>query len=464
MPAAPGALGYPTQPFMIPPGYTMPAGYAMPPGMMMPQGYFPMPPGYGVMPGYLIPPAAVPAAPITPAVALPVISAKTPVVAPAKNSTPVEIVAVAALPFIPPSSVTHRPVRQRSRFVQMWQKIGGGSLMLSILIHGGILMVAGLIVFTAALQDKAVDFLPGGGTQQGAEANAALSHKIQQKKRQQLNKSTPRQRLVSTSLDASVSLPDTPADVLDVPDVSSMIGSGGKLGGAGGFGSGGAGGGFGSGLDTGALSGITFKPLMMFGVSLKDTRKIAVVMDVSRSMTKYLPLVAKELDKVAYGSPLVLYFGCGLKTPPSELEDKVRKVGDERFDKFWQYWEGKGDMAELRQDYDKLKYNAKEPMPLDAIYQQMKKRPNTYFIDFNGIAYTSTALICKEVMEADTLYWFSDFQDAVDESQVKTVMKKLRGRKQKLYIHASVRGTSFEIIRDELVKPLGGEVIETKAE
>jgi hypothetical protein len=66
----------------------------------------------------------------------------------------------------------------------------------------------------------------------------------------------------------------------------------------------------------GGVSGITFKPLMMFGIELKDTRKIAVVMDVSRSMTKYLPIVAKELDKVARGSPLVLYFGCGLKSPP----------------------------------------------------------------------------------------------------------------------------------------------------
>ena len=45
---------------------------------------------------------------------------------------------------------------------------------------------------------------------------------------------------------------------------------------------------------------MTFKPFMMFGKVLKDTRKIAVVMDVSRSMTKYLPLVTKELDKVAY--------------------------------------------------------------------------------------------------------------------------------------------------------------------
>lgn len=181
-------------------------------------------------------------------------------------------------------------------------------------------------------------------------------------------------------------------------------------------------------------------------------------------MTRYLPIVAKELDKVAHGSPLVLYFGCGLKTPPRGLEDKVRKVSDARFDKFWYWWEGKEDMGMVRKDYDKLRVPAGEPMPLDAVYQQMKNRPNTYFIDFNGITYTSPALVCKEVMEADTIYWFSDFQDAVDVEHVKDIMRKLRGRKQKLYMHASVRGESFEIVRDELCLPLGGEVLETKVE
>ncbi len=346
----------------------------------------------------------------------------------------------------------------------MWRQLGGGSLTLSLAIHAGIVLAAGLIVFTTALQEKQVDFLPGGGSQQGADASSALSHKIRQKKQSILKKSMPKQRLISTSMNAAVSLPDAPPDLLDVPDVSSLLGGGGKIGGGGGFGRGGSGGGFNNGTGMGGMSGMTFKPLMMFGMELKDTRKIAVVMDISRSMTKYLPIVAKELDKVARGSPLVLYFGCGLKTPPRQIEDKIRKVSDTRFDKFWYYWEGKHEMDMLRKEYDKLKVPEGDPMPMEALYNQMKKRDNTYFIDFNGITYTSPALMSKEVMEADTIYWFSDFQDAVDVEHVKDVMRKLRGRKQKLYMHASVRGKSFEIIRDELCKPLGGEVLETKVD
>jgi hypothetical protein len=353
--------------------------------------------------------------------------------------------------------ITKKP----SRFVLYWRSFGGGSLTLSLLIHGGVLLLAGFVVMVTQLPEQQVDFLPGGGTQAGAQASSDLAHKVQQKKRKAISKTMPMKKLVSTSLNTEITLPDAPLDALDVPDVSSLIG-GGSI--SGGFGKAGSGGGFGTGSGLGGMAGITFKPLMMFGIELKDTRKIAVVMDVSRSMTKYLPLVAKELDKVARGSPLVLYFGCGLKSPPKNLEDKVRKVGDERFNKFWQYWEGKGDMKALRTDYAKLKYDASAPMPLDAIYQQMMKRPNTHFIDFNGIQYTSPALMCKEVMEADTIYWFADFQDAVDADEIAEVVKKLKNRKQKLYIHASTRGRSFEQVKDLLVKPLGGEVIEAKTE
>ena len=200
------------------------------------------------------------------------------------------------------------------------------------------------------------------------------------------------------------------------------------------------------------MTGITFKPIAMFGMELKDTRKIAVIMDVSRSMTKHLPIVAKELDKVARGSPLVLYFGCGLRTPPKDMEDKVRKVSDERFNKFWQYWEGKNGMKQLRIDYAKLKYDPARPCRW-ILYQQMVKRANTHFIDYNGIQFSSPAFMCKEVMQADIIYWFSDFQDAVDQAEMEQVLKKLKTRKQKLYIHASVRGKSFEKVRDTLVIP-----------
>lgn len=365
---------------------------------------------------------------------------------------------------LPPSVPAHLqggipPSPRRNPVVELWRKVGGGSLAFSVAVHALIFFIAGVIIFTSSTMQKNVDFLPGGGTAQGAQASQDLAHKVQQKRRNTLTKTVPLQRVVSTG-SAALTLPDTPADILDVPDVSSMLGGGGMSGG--GFGKGGAGGGFGNGIGVGGLSGITFKPVMMFGLELKDTRKIAVVMDVSRSMTGYLPAVAKELDKIARQSVLVLYFGCGLTKEKGRLDDKVRPAAGEKFDRFWQNWQGKAAVSLTEKERDKLIYNPNLPMPLPEIYKRMAGRASTYFIDFNGITHTQGALMSKEVAEADTIYWFSDFQDAVDEDTIDQVRRRLKARKQKLYIHASVRGRSFEQVRDQLVTPLGGAVIEAE--
>jgi hypothetical protein len=352
--------------------------------------------------------------------------------------------------------------RQPNAFIRRWRSIGGGSLTLSILFHAGLLALAGLVVFVSQSSDKQVDFLPGGGTQQGAEASAELAHKVQMKKQQKLQKTPPKQRLVSTSINATLTLPEAPPDMLELPDIATMA-NGGKLG-SGGFGIAGSGGGFGSGTGMGAMSGRTFKPLMMFGKELKDTRKMAVVMDVSRSMTKFLPLVTKELDKVAFGSPLVLYFGCGLMKPPPKLDDDINPVTSDKFRAFWQAWEGKTSLKLPAAERRNITYDPAKPMPLEAIFDLMSKRQNTWFVEFNGITYASTALMSKEVMEADTIYWFADFMDKVDSDQMALILKTLKKRKQKLYIHASREGRSFAQVRDELVIPSGGEVIQTQSE
>ncbi len=354
------------------------------------------------------------------------------------------------------------PVRQSNGFVRRWRSIGGGSLTISILIHAGLLVLAGFIVFASQMTDKQIDFLPGGGTQQGAQASADLAHKVQMKKQQKLQKTPPKQRLISTSINAALTLPEAPPDVLEIPDIASLTG-GGKLG-SGGFGTGGAGGGFGNGVGMGAMSGRAFKPLMMFGKELKDTRKMAVVMDVSRSMTKFLPLVTKELDKVAFGSPLVLYFGCGLMPPPPKIDADINPVTSDKFRAFWQAWEGKTSLKIPAAERRNITYDPAKPMPLEGIFDLMSQRRNTWFVEFNGITFASTALMSKEVMEADTIYWFADFMDKVDSEQMALVLKTLKKRKQKLYIHASKEGRSFVQVRDELVIPSGGEVIQTQSE
>lgn len=353
------------------------------------------------------------------------------------------------------------PSRRPNRFVKFWRDLGGGSLTLSIAIHVGLLMLLGTIILVQQIEDKQVDFLPGGGTQQGAEASADLAERVRIKKQQKVSKTVPMQRVVTTSIDAAITLPEVPLDTISLPDMGTL--GGGKLG-SGGFGSGGTGGGFGNGHGAGGMSGMTFKPLMMFGMTMKNVKKIAVVMDVSRSMTRYLPIVIKELDKVAKASHVVLYFGCGVTElrGKQKIDEKPHPTSDEHFATYWQIWEGKTPLNTPIEDVKSMKYDPAKPMPLESIYELMKKRPNTWYVDFCGITYAWTALMSKEVEDADAIYWFADFQDKVEESMMKDVVKRMKARKQKLYIHAVTRGRNFDQVVAGLVEPLGGEVIEVE--
>jgi len=68
--------------------------------------------------------------------------------------------------------------------------------------------------------------------------------------------------------------------------------------------------------------------------------------------------------------------------------------------------------------------------------------------------------LADEVRHAEALYWFSDFQDEVDDEQMAAVLENLKRRRQKLFIHASDMGNSFEMVRDKICIPSGGSVIE----
>jgi hypothetical protein len=302
--------GYPMQPGMMPPqGYPQPMGYPpgypMQPGMMPPQGYpqpmgyppgYPQPMGYpqgypqpgypqqGYPQGYPMPmhpgmmpppqemsiPVAEPAAMPAPSEAPPPAPSAAAVVTPTVSAEP-EAVAALLVEEVPQhheeGHVFHPPgyvpteTRRVNPIVQLWRKVGGGSLTLSIAIHVGILVIGGAIVVSSQMIQKQVDFLPGGGSQQGAAASAEMKHKVSQKKRTSLNKTTPMKKIVSTSNTSAVVLPDAPPDLLDVPDVSSMMG-GGSLG-SGGFGKSGAGGGFGTGIGMGAMQGFVSLPPSM---------------------------------------------------------------------------------------------------------------------------------------------------------------------------------------------------------
>ncbi len=174
--------------------------------------------------------------------------------------------------------------------------------------------------------------------------------------------------------------------------------------------------------------------ITMFGKKI-STRSISVVMDVSGSMTPFLPIVAKELDKVAPGSNLVLYSGCGLLQEPDNV-DRELYTFTEAGDRF-------------------------KNLPPE-VFQQMTDRKKTYLIKARNINHAQTALLSRRAMMADTVYWFADFQDAVDMGVMNHLVETYKSKNKKIYLHAVRRGRSFEVVVENLIKRLGGEVIETK--
>jgi hypothetical protein len=206
---------------------------------------------------------------------------------------------------------------------------------------------------------------------------------------------------------------------------------------------------------------VTFKPLMMFGKQI-NARRLAVVLDVSSSMTPYLERVVKEADRVAAGSTIVCYFGCGLMRPEGKerVIDRIQRTQGPQFERFWRLWHGPAPFSATPQELAAIRFSPNDPIPQEDVYRVLAKRSYTLFAEYNGIVHAWTALLCDEIRTADAIYWFSDFMDEVDKKQMAIVLENLKRRKQRLYLQPSDRGISLKRITDELVIPSGGEVMD----
>ncbi|SKB06762.1 hypothetical protein SAMN02745166_04531 [Prosthecobacter debontii] len=329
-----------------------------------------------------------------------------------------------------------------------WERWGGRALTLSVIIH--LLLIAGgaTYVVKQVMTPKQVDFLPGGGSQQGQAASQALEHKIQQKKTPWLKKPMPMQKIGVANSVSDIVLPDDVPDLMNLPDSKDFLSS--KL--SGGMGLSGLGSGMNKAIGAGSQAGMVFQPFSLFGMQIKSKR-LGLVLDVSTSMAPHLPRVIEEVDKVAKGSVVILYFGCGLTAPPSRGLDgeEVYSTAGREFEKFWRL--GGVSLDEAR----RTSVDSKQPIPSEDIYRMLAKRSQTYFIHNVGLGYTWLALLNDKLRTADGIYWFSDFQDTVDFKQLMIVRENLLGRKQRLYMHAYERGPSFDLVKTQLVHPTQGD-------
>jgi hypothetical protein len=334
-----------------------------------------------------------------------------------------------------------------------WYRIGGGSLTVSMIIHAIVILIAILIVRTVTtVPPETVDFLPGGGG--GGKGSAA---KIAEKRRA-VSMNVPKTRTVSSATNSAVSLPDLQTSMSDFSNLTSTAAMGGGIGGgSGGLSGSGSGGMMGNGRGTGMGPGIGrgFVGLPLFGTKI-DARRMAVVLDMSGSMYPYLPIVIKEVDKVAPGSMVILHYGCGLS------DAEVRKPAlefttDKEFDK-----------DRIVTSLLESATAAMSKSEREALLALVKKRPKTFYVPSTNVGTTWVALTDSKLKDVDAIYWFADFADGLTKDRLEEVGQKLRSRKQKLYIHPSnpkwlEGGDPLAInvakVENEIVKPTGGKVL-----
>jgi hypothetical protein len=125
-----------------------------------------------------------------------------------------------------------------------WYKIGGGSLTVSLIVHGVFVIIALLIIWrtTDTSVDPPPEFLPGGGGGGGGGEKLAL------KKQRTVTHAQPKMKL-ATNTASTYTLPDVQATMTHMPALTSVQMGGGGLGS-------GEGGGRGTGKGNGVGSGI----------------------------------------------------------------------------------------------------------------------------------------------------------------------------------------------------------------
>jgi hypothetical protein len=283
-------------------------------------------------------------------------------------------------------------IRRKQGF---WARLGGGGLMVSLMIHFFLVVVAVFWVvstWTDSTKREPTQFATGAGGGNDGDRAKIYQHRLQQKNMKSLAKSTP--RLTSKNPNSAISLPDIPN-----VSTSSMV-SGATLGGSSkGFG-GGSGGGIGSGQGIGVGNGRNmigkFKPVM--GAKIEAT-KIAVFMDASDSMQRYISKVESEIRKQFPNADVFKYKGAWTNLIGNTI------MGGAKYN---------GKLTELAQ-VEKPEYRT-NPETLSpkgkSIFIQHDK-------DFKTGCVGAWLDIMNNQKEYDALIIFSDFQDGVTQYREK---------------------------------------------
>ena len=197
-----------------------------------------------------------------------------------------------------PEPEPSRRLKTPSNFARRWFLLGGQGLLVSLLIHGGLLFVAtAWVVSVAVIQKKEPNaFATGAGGGTGGERAVQAKAKQKPNAPKSLTKSST--KLTSKSTTAAIALPEMPdlnRGMLGALSASSK-----------GFG-GGSGGGIGGSVGLGK-GGKNFTGKAVMGMKISGAN-IAVYFDSSPSMNPYFAAVEKQIKEQFPSADVYRYFG-----------------------------------------------------------------------------------------------------------------------------------------------------------
>ena len=179
-------------------------------------------------------------------------------------------------------------------------------LVISLFIHLMLMTVALIWVISSTSeknpkQGEFTAIATGSGGGAAGERAKILEHNLQQKKQKALAKKV--SRITSKNLNAQVVLPDLKSNALSIDSLASKLGGSSSKG----FG-GGSGGGIGAGKGVGVGNARNFVGRPVMGAHIVAT-KVAVFLDASKSMGRYLDRVELEIRKQFPTADVFMYSG-----------------------------------------------------------------------------------------------------------------------------------------------------------
>jgi hypothetical protein len=191
-----------------------------------------------------------------------------------------------------------------------------------------------------------------------------------------------------------------------------------------------------------------------------ESAKLGVILDVSGSAHEYLPSVINSIFSTFSDAVIVLSMGGGManqsnkilpyaKAIPAKADQQLRKDGSPV-----EQW-GRSVLAQIN-------WARTRGPKYTQLFDKLKERTEVYYLsgpgDLSSTQYAFTELYKHGV---DTIYWFSDFEDPINENIAKKVLRETKERNIKVIAHnfsgkAKVRGMKAA---REIAEATGGSVI-----